>query len=132
MYVYVCIYFNWIYLNKSPMNSIFQGRMILWLNTWYFIFCLPSWQEHQVSICTWMEKFNLTGSTVLWRPWHCTVWRRQVFSAAVRSFLTKNSPGVQWCHLGMSLFRHKLLEGMTGQTALSYSDIENIRIIFTY
>lgn len=34
--------------------------------------------------------------------------------------------------VGISLFRHKLLEGIAGQTALSYSYIENIREIFTY
>lgn len=134
VYVYMCVCkflseFTW---TRIPIYCIAQGRMHLWLNTWYLIFCLPPWQKHQLNICTWMKKFNLTCSIFLWMPGNFILWGWQVFSAGVRSFLTKNSPGAQWWHFGISLFRHKLLEGMDGQIALSYIDIEHIRDIFSY
>lgn len=62
-------------------------KCFLWLNTWYLIFCLPLWQEHQFNICTWMEKFNLTYRTFVWKPCNFILWGRQVFST---EFLTRS------------------------------------------
>lgn len=91
--------------------------MFLWLNTWYSIFCLPLWQKHQFNICTWMEKFNLTYRTFIWKPCNFILWGRQVFSTEFH----KISARAQWWHFGISLFRHKLFSGMVGQTFHSYN-----------
>lgn len=126
------IEFTW---TGVSIHSIAQGRMFLQLHIWYLIFCLPSWWKRQFNIYTLMEKFNLTCSTFLWRPSNFALWGRQVFSAGGRSILTKNSPGAHDAtdrDFGISLFRHKLLEGIAGQTALSCSYIESIRDAFIY